>query len=133
MRTVIILARKHGAKQMELLSGPEVPAHEQKAKYKEFCRLDVHPELATVQLWDSNEGFTKERKLLSPKEADAKAKAQAKARAEAEAKQKAKADADKAAAAAPKAKTAEKPKAPKAPHKPHAPKPSENPPPAAAH
>lgn len=88
MRDVIILARKHGSKTMELLSGPEIPAHEQSAKFKEFCKVSVHPELAQVELWDSGSGRQKSRDLLSPKEAAEKAKRDAKSAADAEAKRK---------------------------------------------
>jgi len=94
-REVIILGRKHGAKTMELLSGPEVPAHEQNAKFKDFCRVTVHPEISEVQLWESSGGRVRVRSLLSPKEAKQKAERDAKAKADAEAKKKA---ADKAAA-----------------------------------
>ena len=115
MRTVIILARKHGSKKFELVSGPEIPAAEALAAYKDCCRSNVHPEYAEVELWESSAARMRSRDLMHPKEAKAKAERDKKAAAEAEAKKKAaeKAEADKAKA------STDAPKAP--PSKPAAP------------
>ena len=82
MRTAIILGRRHGGKTMELVHGTEKPIHEQKETFKsEFCRSDIHEELEYVELWLSDEGQTKKRKLITPKKAKEIAEAKAKAEA----------------------------------------------------
>jgi hypothetical protein len=103
MRTAIILGRKHGGKTMELVHGTEKPIHEQLPTFKaEFCRSEIHEEFEYVELWTSDEGMTKRRKLISPKRAKEIAEAQAKAEAAAKAA---------AAKAAAEAKKKEKPAA----------------------
>lgn len=68
MRTAIILARKHGAKNFTMVSGPEVGVVEQRNGFKEFLRGDSHPEFAEVQLWESDGGIQKNGKRPSPAE-----------------------------------------------------------------
>jgi hypothetical protein len=106
MRTAIIIGRKHGQKSLVLVSGPEVPIVEQKELFKDFQRDSVHDDFEYVELWTSDAGCVKDRKLISPKVAAAKAKAEAeaKAKAEAEAKAKQKAEAKAKADADAKAK-----------------------------
>src|SRR4051812_10996771 len=82
MRTAIILGRRHDGDLMELVSGIEAPIHEQLATFKtEYCRADVHKDFEYVELWTSDEGLTKKRKLISPKRAKEIAEAKAKAEA----------------------------------------------------
>ena len=58
MRTSIIIARKHGTKKFELLSGPETPFVE----HKQFLRdtlsesATVHERFAEIHHWESHGG-----------------------------------------------------------------------------
>lgn len=65
MRTAIILARKHGAKKLELVSGTDVPARQQSEKFKdEFLgNGKVHDKFEYAELWDSGHGRTKSVRL----------------------------------------------------------------------
>lgn len=107
MRTLIILARKHGGKSLELVSGPEIPAHQQAAKFKKDFQTSggVNDAFEHAELWSSDAGRKKQIRLISPAKAKEIAEAHAKAVAEAEkaAAQKAKAEAEaKAKAETPK-------------------------------
>jgi hypothetical protein len=80
MRTLIILARKHGGKKLEMVGGPEVPVHQQSADFKkDFCRSDVNEVYEYAELWSSDAGRLKYRKLQSGKTAAAKVAARANA------------------------------------------------------
>jgi hypothetical protein len=63
MRTALILGRRHGGKHFEVVSGPENPVSAQLALFKEFQRTSAHQDLEHVQLWTSDTGITKQRRL----------------------------------------------------------------------
>lgn len=104
MRTAIIIGRKHGQKTLEVVSGPEVPILEQKELFKDFQRVHAHDDYEYVELWISDAGKVKDKKLVTYERAEeladakAKAEADAKARVAAAAKERSEAAANEAKA-----------------------------------
>lgn len=82
MRTAIIIGRKHGQKALQVVSGPEVPILEQKELFKGFQRVHAHDDFEYVELWISDAGRVKERKLITHGRAEELAEARVKAEAE---------------------------------------------------
>ena len=66
MRTAIILGRKHGAKALEMISGPSIQITEQLKSFKAFLIDKEHESFETVELWTSDGGRMKQRRLLKP-------------------------------------------------------------------
>jgi hypothetical protein len=70
MRTSIIIARKHGAKKFEMLSGPETPLGE----HKQFIRdtlaesATTHEKFAEIHHYESHNGGTRILRFKTPKE-----------------------------------------------------------------
>jgi hypothetical protein len=49
-KELVIFARRHGSKTKELVSGPEVPIHKQRALFKEFLFVREHAAYDLVEL-----------------------------------------------------------------------------------
>lgn len=66
-RTAITLIRKHGATSFELVAGPEVGIQQQLTAYTaDFCHSPHHADVAEVQLWESDGGVRRHRRLTLP-------------------------------------------------------------------
>lgn len=104
MRTAIILGRPHGKKSVEIISGVEVPAHEQAGRFKKLSAASTNEKYEHIELWYSDSGRTKQLKGLLTEKAQ-KERDEARKKADAEAKKKADAEA--------KANAETKPEAPK--------------------
>jgi len=66
MRNAIILGRRHGGKALEVVSGPEHPIEKQLDTFKEFLRKPTNDRFEHVELWTSDGGRRKHRKLSKP-------------------------------------------------------------------
>jgi hypothetical protein len=71
MREAITYGRRHGAKAREVISGPDVPIAKQLDSFKEFQGAVEHKDFEYVELWTSDSGLTKRRKLNKPHTAPA--------------------------------------------------------------
>ncbi len=66
-RTAITLIRKHGATSFELVAGPEVGIQQQLTAFTaDFCHSPHHADVAEVQLWESDGGVRRHRRLTLP-------------------------------------------------------------------
>lgn len=61
MRNSILLIRKHGQKKFELVSGPDSEFRKALDQYKEFARNSSHEEIAEVQFWEGDSGYSRGR------------------------------------------------------------------------
>jgi hypothetical protein len=84
MKCAFTFGRKHGGKSLELVTGADVPVHQQLAEFKEFQRVRSHEKFEEVFLFIASPA--KSHRLDTPEKAAAAA---AKAKADAEAKAKA--------------------------------------------
>lgn len=99
MRTAALIGILHGGEKSELIAGPEVPIHEQLAKFRKFNASDVNEKFGRVVLFFVDQPSRQTRRLVTEKEKLAQAEAvkkrdadAAKAVSEAEAKKKAEAE-----------------------------------------
>ena len=67
-RFAITTGRKHGETVPRVLIGPEVSLDQQKATMRILACRRAHPELAEVQLWESDSGVTRTIRLRKPAE-----------------------------------------------------------------
>ena len=66
---LIIASLLHDGGPPQLVSGPEIPYDEQKAKFKEITGFRVHEEYAKVEFVDNRRGTTKRHNFITPAEA----------------------------------------------------------------
>ena len=66
MRTALILAREHGEPHLAVISGPEIPVHQQVSRFKGLIVTSASHDFAEIQLWESDAGMTN-RKRFKPR------------------------------------------------------------------
>lgn len=70
MRTALIVGRKHGSKKLEVVELPSTvgaEVHKTIASFKEQTASGESKQWELLELWTSDGGVTKRRKLIKPK------------------------------------------------------------------
>lgn len=66
-RTALILIRKHGSENWSLVAAPQDRIDQQSAQFTaDYCHSPHHAEVAEAQLWTSDAGIYRHRRLTPP-------------------------------------------------------------------